>query len=88
VSGRSSNRKPVYPAEAQRRRLQGQVVLRVEVSAQGFAESVHVQTSSGHPMLDDAAAAAVSAWRFEPATRGGVPVPEPAYVPVRFRLVD
>jgi protein TonB len=88
VSARAGNRKPDYPAEARRRRLQGQVVLRVDVSAHGTAEHVRVLTSSGHPILDDAAAAAVRAWRFEPARRGGMPVPEPVDVPVRFRIED
>jgi TonB family protein len=88
VSGVAGNRKPDYPAEARRRRLQGSVVLRVNVSAQGAPEEITVLASSGHAVLDQAAVAAVHTWRFEPATRGGVPIAAPADVPVRFRLED
>jgi protein TonB len=47
-----------------------------------------VLKSSGHAVLDQAAEAAVRGWRFQPATRGGVPVAAPADVPFRFRLQD
>jgi protein TonB len=88
VGAATGNRKPIYPAAARRQGLQGLVVLRVIVSAQGTARDVAVLTSSGHPILDDAAAAAVRGWRFEPATRGGVPTSGSADVPVRFTLQD
>jgi protein TonB len=81
-------RRADYPAEARRRGWQGEVVLRVEVSAEGRADAVAILRSSGHAVLDEAALAAVRLWRFRPATRGGVPVAAPADVPVRFRLRD
>jgi protein TonB len=62
------------------------VVLRVAVSQSGTAISVDVITSSGHGMLDAAAAAAVRAWRFAPATRDGVAIVANADVPVDFRM--
>jgi protein TonB len=88
VGAAVGNRKPAYPAEARRRHLEGLVVLQVAVSARGTPDSVAVLKSSGHALLDDAALAAVRLWRFEPATRGGIAVPAPAEVPVRFRLED
>jgi protein TonB len=88
VSAAVGNRKPAYPAEARRRHLEGLVVLQVAVSAHGAPDNVTVLKSSGHALLDDAALAAVRLWRFEPATRGGIAVPAPAEVPVRFRLED
>jgi protein TonB len=88
VSAAVGNRKPAYPAEARRRHLEGLVVLQVAVSARGTPDDVAVLKSSGHALLDDAALAAVRLWRFEPATRGGIAVPAPAEVPVRFRLED
>ncbi len=36
--------------------------------------------------LDDAAAAAVSRWRFEPARNGSDPVAVWALIPVEFRI--
>jgi protein TonB len=88
ITGAATNRKPDYPAEALRRRLQGEVLLRVNVSAAGQPEEIAVLTSSGFAMLDAAAIAAVRHWRFHPATQGGLPVAAPASVPIRFRLQD
>jgi protein TonB len=86
VSGLGSNRKPDYPIEARSRRQQGRVLLRVQVSATGDAASVEIVSSSGHPILDQAARAAVRAWRFVPATRAGMAVAASADVPIEFRM--
>ena len=83
-----SNPKPVYPPEARRLRQQGQVLLTVEVSAQGRALSVALKQSSGFPLLDQTAIQTVRRWSFEPARIGGVPVASRAEVPVRFRLAE
>lgn len=61
-------------------------MLRVSVSPSGQPEEVNVLTSSGYPMLDSAALAAVRQWHFVPATQSGTPVAAVAEVPVRFRL--
>lgn len=88
VSGVASNRKPNYPIEARSRRQQGRVLLRVQVSAVGTATAVEVVSSSGHPMLDQAARAAVQTWHFIPATRAGAAVPAQVEVPIEFRMDD
>lgn len=77
---------PVYPSVARRRGFQGVVVVTVEVAADGVAQSVVVQRSSGHPVLDSAAVSAVSNWRFTPARRAGQAVRATLEVPIRFRL--
>jgi len=77
---------PVYPSTARRRRLQGVVVVAVEVTADGAAQSVVVQRSSGYPVLDSAALDAVRNWRFTPAQRAGQAVSAAVQVPIRFRL--
>lgn len=63
---------------------QGRVVLRVLVRADGAVGGVEVAASSGHPLLDAAAAKASAGWRFQPATRDGDPIEAWALVPVRF----
>ena len=61
-----------YPEEAHRLRQQGEVLLRIAVSAEGSVESVALERSSGYPMLDESALAAAQRWSFEPArTRKG-----------------
>lgn len=77
---------PAYPSVARRRRLQGVVVVAVEVGADGAAQSVVVQRSSGYPVLDSAALDAVRNWRFTPARRAGQAVHAAVQVPIRFRL--
>jgi protein TonB len=62
--------------------------LNVSVSAEGRAIEVVVAQSSGHEDLDQAAMAAVSRWRFIPATRAGKPCAAAALVPILFRLED
>lgn len=84
----ADNPKPAYPAYARRRGIEGRVVLRVEVTAEGGAGAVAVVESSGHDSLDEAAVTAVRRWRFHPAVRDGVPVPSTLRVPITFRLTE
>ncbi len=76
---------PVYPPEALRRGLDGRVVLRLTISAEGEVTKLTVAGSSGHAILDQAAVAAVSRWRFIAATWAGRPVSWSARLPVHFR---
>jgi len=80
------NRPPDYPLEALRRGLEGTVLLRVHVAADGRVAKVEILDSSGHLILDAAAVRAVKSWRFAPATRGGRPVAAVVRQPVRFSL--
>ena len=81
-----NNPAPEYPAFAQRRGWQGTVQVRVQVSAAGLPETVQLQTSSGHSVLDEAALRAVKRWRFVPAKRGEQAVSGWVTVPLEFRL--
>jgi protein TonB len=84
----SENPPPPYPRIARRRGYEGLVVLDVRVSAAGTALAVEVKQSSGHVVLDAAAAAAVREWRFRPAVLNGAPIESNVDVPVRFKLID
>ena len=76
------NPAPVYPAEALQQRLVGRVVLRVTIEATGRVTNVKLHQSSGSPLLDDAARAAVEQWRFEPTRK------QELLVPIRFVIPD
>jgi len=65
--------KPEYPAEAQRPRIQGAVVLEAVISRHGCVRSARVLRSI--PDLDSAALWATTQWLFEPARLDGAPVP-------------
>ncbi len=82
------NPRPRYPWISRRRGEQGRVVLEVAVTADGRAKEVRVKRSSGSARLDRAALAAVRAWRFKPALRGGRAVAGRIDVPIVFRLTQ
>lgn len=82
----SKNPRPGYPRQALRDKLQGEVLLRVQVLPNGRAGFIKVHKTSGHSVLDDAALAAIRNWSFVPARQGGEPVAGWVTVPIVFRL--
>jgi protein TonB len=75
-----------YPRSARRRGWEGEVLLKVAVSAHGRVLAVHIEQSSGYGILDDTALEAVSEWRFRPARVNGSTRPDTVIVPILFRL--
>jgi protein TonB len=80
------NQPPEYPEEAYDHGEQGSVLLSIHVLANGEADSVSVTQSSGYRTLDEAAAQAVSKWRFEPSTLSGHSVPSVIPYRIHFNL--
>jgi protein TonB len=78
--------RPDYPAAARRAGAEGTTVLRVHVRVDGTIDDVQVSRSAGYAALDEAAAAAVTRWRFEPARSGPDAVAVWVLIPVQFRL--
>jgi protein TonB len=78
--------RPAYPSRARRLGIQGTTLLHVLVSEHGRVAEVIVKQSAGHPDLDQAAAAAVRRWQFEPARSGDEPVGMWVQLPFEFRL--
>ena len=64
------------------------MILNVLVRADGQPADVSVARSSGFPLLDQAALAAVRRWTFDPGRSADVPVASQVAVPVRFSLDD
>lgn len=79
---------PDYPARARRLGIEGSVEVRASVDVRGGVASAEVASSSGDASLDAAAVEAAGRWRFEPALRDGVPVPDEYRVRFLFRLDD
>lgn len=77
---------PSYPPLSQRMGEQGEVLLRVQVSATGNALAVELAKPSGFERLDRAAMQTVSTWRFVPAMLDGQAQTAWFEVPVRFEL--
>lgn len=75
---------PAYPAEALSRKLDGKVVLIVDVGADGSVTKARVDTSNPATVFDAAALEAVRKWKFTPATEQGKTVPGKVRVPITF----
>ncbi len=83
-----SRREPTYPEQARQQRIEGTVVLRIEILTNGQPGQVSVHRSSGSDLLDEAAATAARRWRFVPARVRGTGQSIAVYTttPVIFRL--
>jgi protein TonB len=77
---------PKYPPAAFRQGIEGEVILIVDVDAQGNVTDVSVEKSSRNRDLDRAAMEAARKWRFNPSTVNGQPAAGRVRVPVAFRL--
>jgi protein TonB len=78
---------PPYPLLAIRLGEEGNVHLRLTISAQGVVTDAVVVRSSGYGDLDQAARDWILAhWRYQPATHGGVAVASVRDIEVRFDL--
>ncbi len=75
-----------YPDASRRNNEEGRALVNVCVDPRGRVATVKVASSSGHPMLDDAALKVAKAFRFKPATQGGKPVEDCVSLPVKFVL--
>lgn len=75
---------PAYPEALACDGVGGQVLLQVDIGADGRPASMRVLGSSKESELDEAAIAAVRGWEFAPATRNGAPIPSRIQVPVTF----
>jgi TonB family protein len=82
----AGNRKPIYPLLSRRQEEEGTVLLSILVKADGTAETVQVKQSSGYPLLDESALAAVRHWRFRPAMISRQPVSEWYQLAIPFKL--
>lgn len=79
---------PSYPKAARQAGIEGTVVLRVQILANGRTGSISISQSSGDESLDYAAIAAVEKWRFIPAKDANSHQAVACYttLPVSFRL--
>jgi len=75
---------PDYPPIARQARIQGTVILNVEISKSG--DVVKTSLFSGHPMLAPAAIRAVGQWKYKPYLLNGEPVDVKTSVKVNFAL--
>ncbi len=75
---------PRYPRRAFELGQQGVVTLAALILPNGHPQSLKIEKSSGHRLLDKAAISAVKKWEFEPLVRNGQKIQSWVRVPVRF----
>lgn len=75
---------PAYPLELMRTRIEGKVTLYAVIHSDGSVGDVRVLNSVDE-RLDEYACAALSRWRFRPATKAGAAVALQAVVTIPFR---
>lgn len=76
---------PDYTQEAKEAGIEGPVILKITVTAEGKADDIEV-VKSLDPGLDLKAMDAITKWEFEPGTKDGKPVAVKATIEVNFRL--
>src|SRR5712692_5869913 len=76
---------PEYTEEARNAKVEGDIVLRVEIATDGLARNIHVVKSLGYG-LDEKAIEGVRQWRFRPGVKHGTRMRVPATIEVVFRL--
>jgi len=77
---------PRYPKTAYDQNLSGQVMLLVDVRADGSVSNVAVESSRPAGVFDAATVEAARQWRFRPEIKGGKPVAGQVRVPVTFEI--
>ena len=76
--------RPMYPALAKQARVQGTVILEATIAKDGTVRDARIV--SGHPLLTEAAIAAVGQWRYKPFILNGEPIEVITTVTVTFTL--
>lgn len=76
--------RPVYPPIALSARVEGVVIVEVDIDTEGAVSAARVLRPVA--LLDEAALEAVRQWRFTPTVLNGQPVPVVMTVSVAFRL--
>jgi len=74
--------KPIYPPEALKRRITGNLLL--ELTTDKFGKVIKCRVISGHPLLNKAGVDAVMQWVYEPHLDKGKPTPIIATILVEF----
>ncbi len=74
-----------YPEEARKRKLEGLVLVDVDITAKGTVKSLSIKKSV-HPLLDAAALEAIGGLTFKPAEHKGVTAATKMTIPIKFKL--
>lgn len=86
--GSGKNPRPPYPPQAYFARIEGKVLLKVQVKTDGKPGEIILIQSSGTASLDKSALETLSRWQFQPAQRAGQVFEQWIEIPIHFRLIQ
>lgn len=79
---------PHYPKDEVDQKIEGRVMLIIDVAADGSVTKVAVERGSRNSNLDREAVKAAASWKFTPKIEGGKAVASQVRMPVDFRMDD
>ncbi|WP_052360227.1 energy transducer TonB [Solidesulfovibrio alcoholivorans] len=79
---------PAYPADARRHGIEGRVVARLLVTADGGVNRISIVSAKPPQIFEQAVISALEKWRFHPARYKGREVATWVMLPIRFDLKD
>jgi TonB family protein len=77
---------PIYPLEARQRVVQGAVVMKATIAADGTVKNFKI--TNGDPILRNSARDAVTQWRYEPARVEGVAFAVDTTITLNYSMGD
>jgi len=77
---------PEYPANEQRREIEGIAKVRVLIGTDGRVKAVELVSTDSPGFFEETKRRALAKWRFKPATRGGVAEESWKVMTVRFQM--
>lgn len=83
---RSQRVEPDYPPQLRAQGIEANVVVQVQIDASGAVTKVDIIAPAPQAAFNDAARAAAMKEQFQPATRGGKPIPFTLSFTYRFRI--
>jgi protein TonB len=76
----------VYPVEARKKGITGQVLVRFHLDEHGTVSHLHIKSAQPPDIFDRNTLAALRQWRFQPASHNSKAVPVWVELPIEFEL--
>jgi len=86
--GSTKNPRPPYPPAAFAARIEGRVIVKVHVMADGKPTEIQLLQTSGSAQLDKSALDTLAKWELQPARKHGEPIDQWIEIPIHFRLLQ
>jgi periplasmic protein TonB len=86
--GSSKNPRPPYPPAAFLGHIEGRVLIKAHVMADGKLVEVQLLQTSGSTQLDQSAIETIARWEVQPARKNGQPVDQWIEIPINFRIIQ